>query len=180
MQNEEEVIQRISNKRQWPNIKAFRIVKLIRIAEKAYSQNSVDGRISSILIYHQIVEEFLRNLLELSNLYVQAKIWPSRIELKVKDIMMFGQLIQAHNSSIHFEGKKELLNKSKTFNQTRIKYVHKLLAFETTEEVLEASNEIHEIFYSILDLYLKGRDHIEGLLTEIRNQIDWKDFEKQL
>ncbi|NER11791.1 hypothetical protein SAMN06265375_1192 [Muriicola jejuensis] len=176
----EEFIKRISNKQKWPKIDTFLIVSLMRIAGKAYDAGTVDGRVSAVIIYHQIVEEFLVHLLKLSNLYIQAKIWPSRLDLEISNKLMFGQILKEHKRSIKFNGKDVLLLKCERFNTTRIEYVHRLLKFKSDEERVTRSAEINNDYYEIIDLYLEGRKDIEDRLNDLSHHIDWNEIEKNI
>lgn len=175
-----ELIDKISNERQWPNIDSFLIVKLMRIANNAFNKKSVEGRLSSVLIYHQIVEEFLINLLKLSNLYIQAEIWPNRLKLKVSEKLMFGQIIKEHEKTVDFEAKDELLSKCSKFNQTRIKYVHRLLKFKTNEQIISEAEKIKDDFHEITELYLKGSQYLEWILGDLKERVDWKELKEEL
>ena len=171
-----QLITKILNEKQWPNIDSFLIVKLLRIANNAFIKNTVEGRLSAILIYHQIVEEFLINLLKLSNLYIQAEIWPNRLYLKVSEKLMFGQIIREHEKTIDFESKDKLLAQCSLFNQTRNKYVHKLLKFKNNEEIILEAEKIKDDFNEIIELYLKGSTHLSWILDDLKKRVDWKDM----
>ncbi|MFY0645006.1 MAG: hypothetical protein JXR19_11110 [Bacteroidia bacterium] len=175
-----ELIDKISNEVQWPNIDSSLIVKLMQIASNAFHKNSVEGRLSSVLIYHQIVEEFLLNLVKLSNLYVQAEIWPNRLYLKIDDKLMFGQILKEHEKTIDFERKEELLLKCSKFNQTRIKYVHKLLKFKTNEQIISEAGKIHDDFHEITELYLEASEFFQWLLGDLKERVAWKEMKKEI
>ena len=171
-----ELIDKISNKNNWPNIDSFLIVRLMRIANNAFNKETVDGKLSSVLIYHQIVEEFLINLLKLSNLYIQAEIWPNRLNLKVGNSLMFGQILREHEKTVDFDSKDELLLKCNSFNQTRIKYVHELLKFKNDDEIISAAKKIKDEFNEITELYFKGATFLEWILEDLKKRVDWKDM----
>lgn len=172
-----ELLTRIAEEANWPEIDNSELSKkLVQIAHKEFAKKTVGGYLSSILIYQQVIEEFLINLLELSNLYVQGEIWPARIEIKTKNRLMFGQLVKEHQRTIDFDDKDDLLQQCDAFNKIRIKFVHNLLKFKNNKEVIESVKDVPNQFLNIIDLYFSGRSHILWLLDDLNKRVDWKDL----
>lgn len=172
------IISKMSNEENWPKINNIDLVrKLIEIADKQFANKSLEGYLSSILIYHQVVEELLINLLKLSNLYVQAEIWPTKLDLKIKDKLMFGQILEEHKRSINFDKKEQLLKECNDFNKIRIKFVHHLLKFKNESEIESEAKFVQEKFKIILDLYFEGNAFIEWLLSDLQKRVDWDEME---
>jgi hypothetical protein len=174
---DKEIIGKISNEEQWPKIDNTELIfKLLEIADKQHKSQTIEGLLSSLLIYQQIVEEYLINLLKLSNLYIQAEVWPTRLNLRIKNKLMFGQLLQEHNRTIDFDKKAELLNECREFNETRIKFVHHLLKFNTQQEIIDEAKESMDKFDKISNLYNEGKAHVEWLLTDLQERVNWRDL----
>ena len=149
---DKDLIGKISNSKNWPGItNAPYIIHLLRIANKQIENRTVEGVLSSTLIYQQVMEELILNLLKMSHLYVQAEIWPTRINFPIKNKMMFGQLLDAHKLSINFDKKEELIKEAREFNELRIKFVHKLVQTNGPQEVINSSEEVHANFQKVLD-----------------------------
>ncbi|MBE0391493.1 hypothetical protein [Flavobacterium sp. PL002] len=168
------IFDKMSDENEWPEIENTKLIgEFIKIANKQFSNNNIEGYLSSTLIFHQIIEELLINLLKLSNLYIQAEIWPTKLNLKIKEKLMFGEIIREHDRSIKFDKKTELIDECRKFNEIRIKFVHNLLKFKNETEVKTKAKSIQEKFRLIIDLYFEGREHIEYLLFDLQKRIDW-------
>jgi hypothetical protein len=86
---DKELLEILSDKRKWPDFENLSLIlKLMRIATVQFETKSIGGSLSSILIYQQIIEQYLINLIKMSNLLVQAKIWPNRINLVTVKLQM--------------------------------------------------------------------------------------------
>lgn len=171
------VLSNISNENSWPKIENVELIKsLLKIADNQFSNKDISGYLSSILIYQQIIETFLTNLIRLSNLYIQAEIWPTRVKMEIKPKLMFGQIINEITRSIEFNKKAELIKDCQEFKSIRIKFVHGLLKFKNDKEISDEAGLIRNKFSSILDLYLQGTCFMEWLLGDLKKRVDWEDL----
>ncbi|NOQ76144.1 MAG: hypothetical protein GQ574_29360 [Crocinitomix sp.] len=152
------------------------IIKLLRISTKEFEKGTVEGRLSSILIYQQLIESCLLNLLKMSQLLVQIKIYPSQIEFKIDNKMMFGQIIKAHGSTISFNNKETFLAKCSQFNRTRIELVHKLFQINQPEDVLQITNSIDTQFYQIIDSWSIAHEEIYQKIKEVKKSPNIKEL----
>jgi hypothetical protein len=177
---DQKLIAKISNQREWPAIDSKIIAELMRLANKSFTRKTLDGRLSSVLIYHQIIEECLVRLIKLSNLYIQAEVWPTKINLHLGEKLMFGQILMEHKRTICFKGKDDLIFKCGVFNQTRIKFVHKLLKFKTEDEIVKASNKIKDDFNAIIELYLVCSSDLEWFVGELSSRVEWTQILKEM
>ena len=172
-----EVLGKISDEKNWPRLDNIETIKkLLSIADKQYESKTIEGFLSSILIYQQVIEEYLINLLKLSNLYIQAEIWPVKITLKIQEKLMFGKLIELHKRTIDFDEKTNLLNECKQFNGKRNKFVHCLLKFKTEKEMFRDASQIKKSFELITDFYFNGYGFLEWKLADLKKRVDWNEF----
>jgi hypothetical protein len=124
---ERDLRSRLRDSEKWP---AFEqpgfLERLDGIAGRAIQKHSVEAKLAAILIYHQLVEEMFRLLIQDSQLLVQAALRPRRIDFPAHRRQMFGQLQQDLRDSVHFAEKNRLLALSEEINAIRIDVVHKL------------------------------------------------------
>ena len=66
----------------------------------------------ALLIWQQVLEQFLKEIIEISIGYIKAEIWPTKIDLKVDfERKTFGQIIADYeNFSLDFKNKQKTLN----------------------------------------------------------------------
>lgn len=169
---DEQLFEIFAHENQWLTFESKElIIGLIKRADKQFETNTVEGILSSVLIYQQVLEEFLRVLLQLSNLYIQGEIWPNRINLAVKAKMMFGELLKEHKRTIHFDSKENLLKSCEDFSVVRNKFVHKLLKFGSHEEMLNEAIGIKHLFHQAFEHYLSGRAFLEWILLDLQKRL---------
>ena len=74
--------------------KTDRKVFLWKLAQKSKEEKDVSHKIGGMLIYNQLIEEFLKDITKLSVNYIKAEIWPADVCLKLDfSKMTFGKLI---------------------------------------------------------------------------------------
>lgn len=174
---DKELIGKISNTKNWPGITNVPfILHLLQIANKQIKNKTVEGVLSATLIYQQVMEELILNLLKVSHLYVQAEIWPSRINFPINKKMMFGQLLDAHKLSIDFDMKQELIKEAKEFNELRVKFVHKLVHTKGPSEIIDSADDVYTKFQTILDLFYQAREHLDRKLHDLYSRVDFNDL----
>jgi hypothetical protein len=173
---DEAILGFIENEEKWLTFENKEmIINLIKIADQQFATQKMEGILSAVLIYQQVLEEFLRVLLGLSNLYIQGEIWPSRIKLEVRDKMMFGQLLKEHQRTIDFDCKKELLNSCQNFSEIRNRFVHKLLKFDSEQEMFSEAKNLKQLFHQALDYYLRSRTFLEWKLLDLKKRLGLED-----
>ena len=174
---DQELLRKIANYKDWPGIEnTDLIIQLMRLVNKQFDKRSIEGVLASVLIYQQIIEEYLINLMKMSHLYVKGEIWPSRINFPIKKKMMFGDILDSHKLTIDFDKKNVLLEKCREFNEIRIKFVHKLFQFDTTQELIKASENLQKKFREIGYLFWEGRSYLEWQLSDLNNRVDWEQL----
>lgn len=167
---DKELLEIITNKRKWPYFDNLDLIlKLMRIANDQFDTKTVGGSLSSILIFQQIIEQYLINLIKMSNLLIQAKIWPNRINLVTNEKQMFGKILEEHKRIIDYTNKNELLKKCNEFNSIRIQFVHHLLKFKTDKEIIEYTGPIKDKFFEICDLFFTSREFFTTRLLELKD-----------
>lgn len=75
--------------------KAERKLYLFKLAQESKSNSDVSHKIGGMLIYNQVIEEFLKDIVEYSVNYIKAEIWPADVHMKFDfSKTTFGSLIK--------------------------------------------------------------------------------------
>ena len=137
--------------------KAERKVFLWKLAQESKNQKEVSHKIGGMLIYNQLIEEFLKDITELSVNYIKAEIWPADVCLKLDlSKLTFGRLINEFKQYATIEHNRELL----------LEYLYKynLKRNEVVHHLFEIS-DLNKLAIE-LDQYALLADEIVGLLVE--------------
>lgn len=118
-------------------------------ASDYYDQGTTEGYLAAAVIYHQLTEKILLMLVQYSDLYIQATIYPEKIDLFYNDLDSFGKLIGRHKSTIVFFQKSQIIKNSYNLNKNRVQLVHKIYELGHEGKIDLASKAIRQDFESI-------------------------------
>ena len=88
-------------------------------------------------------------LVQYSDLYIQANIYPEKIDLFYEDLDSFSKLISRHKSTVVFSQKSKIIKNSYDLNKNRVQLVHKLYELGHEGKIDLASKAIRQYFESI-------------------------------
>ena len=113
----------------WPwfkNPEAFS--ELYEIANDSFNLKNLQGYLSAVLIYQQLVEEMTWVLLKDCQFLTKIALWGrAEINFKEQKGVMFGRLIEELKKTIEFEGKHNFIAQCNLLNKIRIEIVHGLV-----------------------------------------------------
>lgn len=132
--------------------KTDRKMFLFRQAQKSKNDPDFAGKIGGILIYNQVIEQFLADIVEMSIHYIKAKIWPVSVELDIElDKATFGKVIEYFRQFATVEPNREaILSKLKKFNTKRNQVVHDLFDVEDLRKLYDELAEYAELAEDII------------------------------
>jgi len=112
---------------------------LFRLAQQSKSDPDFAGKIGGILIYNQVIEQFLSDIVEMSIYYIKAKIWPVTVEMDVEmDKATFGKVIDYFRQFATVEPNRDkILSHLKKFNIKRNQVVHDLFDVEDLRKLYD-------------------------------------------
>lgn len=160
--SDDAVIRYMANKGWRADEKKERKRYLYQAAQRSKSDNDIAGKIGGMLIYNQVIEQMLVDIVEMSIHYIKAEIWPVSVELEVDlEKATFGKLIEYFKQFATVEPNRELiLSYLKKYNLKRNQVVHDLFDFQDLEKLaLE------------LNAYAELADEIIRLLSEYDSQV---------
>lgn len=180
MAYEDDILIKLENSDSWPGFECPDFLdELNELADKAFEKKTIEGYLASVLIYHQLAEEFIRILIESSTFYIQLSVFPQEFQDRKLKNKMFGQLIQELNQSVLDEDIHSLVEKAYKLNSLRIEIVHKLTTSETIQKVKKQCekvqvifNEIWELFDVIYDRYMVTFKNFKKNIDDMREMIE--------
>jgi hypothetical protein len=151
---------------------------LLETVEK-FDIDTIEGALASVFIYHQIAEEWLFDLLELTRFYIDLKLYPDQITHKPAEGLKLHALISEIDNSIDFEYKEDLIKYGRLVNNKRNEIAHTLLKKNSLEEIKIETDEFERHFYNLFQALEgdgeKSYGAIESLLEMIKSFHKWSD-----
>ena len=166
----------MKNKDWWIDEFKARKIELISSCRRINSNSSMSRKIGGLLLWQQVIEQFLKEIIQISLTYVKAEIWPTKIDFKIDyDKKTFGQILDMYkNYSVDYEDRPKIIGFLKTINDNRRMVTHKMFNVEDLEELenlFESSYDIHEeLLQLLLDHYILIGDNLE----ELNDRVDFE------
>lgn len=176
------IFESMKDKKWWIDKFKTRKLELIKSSRKIHSSSSISQKIGGILLWQQVIEQFLKEIVQISLTYVKAEIWPIKVDFKVDyDKKTFGQIIEIYtNYSVDYEDRPKIIEQLKIINKNRNLIVHKMFEVENLddlEELFESSYDSHEgLLQLLLDHYILVANNLESL----EKKVDWKGLLNEL
>ena len=155
--------------------KRRRIAYLTGLAQKSRKDPDIAGKIGGMLIYNQIIEQYLADIVEMSIYYIKAAIWPESVCLDVDlDKATFGKVIEDFRQYATIEENRELiLSHLKKFNTKRNQVVHDLFDIQDLRQLSRELDEYAKLADEILALLENYSNAVQRNFCQLR---DLKDF----
>ncbi len=171
------LVARITDRDQWPDFdRPYFLDELNGIADEAYDSRTVHGYLAALLVYHQLTEEMLRLLLQLSEFLVQLELAPTEIHFPIPEKAMFGRLLEAAKFAIEFENKADLLSLAQAINRDRIDLVHGLTKQETSEAIDQKVQAVKAHFEEFYAKFVEAQDWFLLSFKDLRKDRDWEEL----
>lgn len=170
------IFESMKNKDWWMDKFKARKIELISSCRRINSNSSISRKIGGLLLWQQVIEQFLKEIIQISLTYVKAEIWPTKIDFKIDyDKKTFGQIIDMYkNYSVDYEDRPKIIGFLKTINDNRRIVTHKMFNVEDLEELenlFKSSYDIHEeLLQLLLDHYILIGDNLE----ELNDRVDFE------
>ena len=173
MEYEDEILRKLEDPDNWPGFERPDFLEdLNDLADNAFDSKTVEGYLASILIYHQLTEEFIRILIECSTFYIQLSVFPQEFQSRKLDNKMFGQLIQELSYSVVDENIHAFILKSNELNNLRIQFVHRLTKKDTLDQIKDQCEKVKGIFDEIWKIFENVYDNYRVTFKDYRKDID--------
>lgn len=141
--------------RQWQtDQKSERKRYMCRLAQQSKRDPDIASKIGGMLIYNQVIEQYLSDIITMSIYYIKAKIWPVAVSLEIDlDKATFGKMIDYFKLYATVEPNREqILSYLTKFNIKRNIVVHDLFDINDLKKLAIELNEYAELADEIISL----------------------------
>lgn len=151
---------------------------LYRLAQQSKSEQDFSSKIGGMLIYNQVIEQFLYDIIVLSIHYIKAEIWPVSVSLDMDiDKATFGKMIEYFKQFATVEPNRELiLSHLKKFNIKRNQVVHDLFDVKHLDKLVDELDDYADLADEILFLLVEYEDQVCENLSDLEKRVDFKKF----
>ena len=169
-----QLVEKLNDPKNWPGFSSNEYFQsLQKIAMESKERQTVDGYLAAILIIHQLTEEMLKLLIDEAEFYVQLKLYPLPFKKKKKQRMMFGQILSEIESSVWFQNKKYIIEKSAKLNKIRIEIVHGLTKRMSLDNLKTEADEAWGLYCSIHFMGLEAHMIFQDSYMEFYRDDNW-------
>ena len=125
---EEDIIEYLVRRKWSVDSKLSRRRYLIRLARESKGDPDIASKIGAMLIWNQVIEQMLKDIVDTSIHFIKARIWPVAVDLQLDlDGATFGKVIDYFKQYATVqEDREEILARLKKFNTKRNQVVHDL------------------------------------------------------
>lgn len=172
------ILEYMINKEWEKDYKQKRKLYLIDLAKNSFAEKDISKKIGGILIYNQVLEQLLKEIIVCSICYIKAEIYPSSISMEINlDKLTFGRLIDYFKQYAIKEYNKNIIeNYLKKLNKDRNKVVHKLFDLEDINVLENELNKYNDLAYEVIHLLNEYYEHICYRLHDLGERVDFSCF----
>ena len=174
----DEIVEYMVNRKWADDVKADRKIFLFQLAKQSKISQDISGKIGAMLIYNQVIEQFLEDIIELSVFYIKAEIWPASFSLKLDfEKVTFGKMIEFFKQYATIEYNREIiLSYLKRYNTKRNQVVHKLFDVEDLEKLSKDLDEYAVLAEEIVYLLVEYDNQVCEKFCDLERRVDFSDF----
>jgi hypothetical protein len=172
-------IDQINESDNWPGFEnPDHLNDLNEIADEAFSKSTIEGYLAALLIYHQLCEEMAKLLIEDSRFFIKASVYPTEIEFKSSNKIMFGRTLEQMKETVEFDNKELFLQKCHSFNQIRNSIAHGLTKQTSLDDLKKKLDIVKKLFDEIYDLFEDSHDWFKLCFKDLKKDtfIDYHDY----
>lgn len=171
----DEVLSFMVNKEWQKDEKKSRKLELLNAAREGRNSDEMAQKIGSVLLYSQVIDQFLKESIISSVAYVKAEIWPTEIRLQLNlEEMTLGRLIEAFKQySLKNKNQDLLIGYLKEYNPKRNRVVHKLLSEKDLKVLLNEIEEYNEMAEKIILVLIEYRIDIKMYFYDLEDRVDF-------
>jgi hypothetical protein len=166
------VHERLLNRDAWPAFDRPDLLDdLNGLADAAFSSYTVEGYLTSVLIYHQLVEELAVLLLRYSDFLLSVLVQPGEIERKRRPNRMLGQVLDDIESGLVYPETEEFVKACRRFNEIRNTLVHRLTRQTDVSAIQEVAGTVKSLFDAVYDGYETLSEMLEVTLAHMAQEV---------
>ena len=173
-------VEYIANRRWAEDQKSERKRYLHRLAQESKRDPDISSKIGGMLIYNQVIEESLADIVQMSIFYIKAEIWPVSVSLDIDlEKATFGKMIEYFKQFATVESNREqILSYLKKFNIKRNQVVHDLFDIRDLDKLAEELNDYAELADSIIQLLSEYDRQVCDNFCQLEKRTDFRKLMK--
>ena len=174
MKTTREFLEYLRDYNTWDDFERPRFLEnLNNMADDSFDKRTIEGYLASLLVYHQLCEEYLRVLIKKSHFLVQCLIFPYEMEDKeLSEKMMFGDLIKEYERTLQFEGSSDLVKKCRELNKIRIDMAHKITQKPSMTSISRQAKKGRRLLDEIWELFEEIVEQIRLGIKDQKKNVD--------
>lgn len=178
MQEKDEVLEYMINREWEKESKLTRKKYLLELAKESKDSSSISSKIGGMLIFNQITEQLLKEVIVSSIAYVKAEIWPTDVEFSISiSKATFGKLIEFFKQfAIKQNNSEELVKFLEKLNVSRNEIVHKLFDIDEVALLGKKLDKYGELAESVIVLLMKYYSGICEYFYDLDRRVDFEDL----
>ncbi len=172
----DEVVKYMNNKEWEKDYREKRKLYLLNIATDCEKSSKTSEVIGGILIYNQIIEQLLKEVIIVSIGFIKAKLWPNKVKFNIDfEKATFGVLIEYYKQfAIEELNKDVIILYLNDIKKIRNKIVHKIFEFKNIRNIKIESRDYYGKCYELFLLLNEYYDQICFKLYDLDEKIDFK------
>ena len=171
---EEDIIQYMVRRKWSVDSKLSRRRYLLRLARESRSDPDIASKIGGMLIWNQVIEQMLKDIVDTSIHFIKARIWPVSVELRIDlDSATFGKVIDYFKQYATVqEDREEILQRLKKFNSKRNQVVHDLFDIGDLRRLGTELDEYADLAEETMALLEKYDERVCDDFRELERRVD--------
>lgn len=147
---------------------------------KESKHGDIAEKIGGMLIYNQVIEQHLTDIVEMSIYYIKAEIWPVSVSLDIDlEKATFGKMIDYFTQFATVEPNRELiLSHLKKHNTKRNQVVHDLFDIENLDRLGRELDEYADLADEIIDLLIEYDRQVCANFYELHRRVNFRNSQK--
>lgn len=155
-------------------------LKILALIKNIDSNSDVVSKLGVAILCIQFEELLLKEAINISKKYIQAEIWPARVDLSDDlDEKTFGSLITYFkNNSIKISNKKELIDLLNVQKNLRNEIVHKIFRTTDIKSLEKLVNKAIIAFPDVAQKILDYHDYVCSYLNDLSKRVNFSEFDE--
>ena len=152
--------------------KAERKRYLRGLADRSRYDSDIAAKIGAMLIYNQVIEQYLVDIIDKSRCYIKADLWPVTVNLDLDlERATFGPLIEHFRDfALEEENRDQILSLLKKFNGKRNQVVHDLFDISDLKRLARELDDYAELADSLIRMLERYDDQINERFFQLEKK----------
>lgn len=165
--------------RQWTvDQNAERKRYLHRLAQQCKYDKDVASKIGGMLIYNQVIEQCMTDIVKMSIYYIKADVYPVGVDMDIDiDKVTFGKVIEYFTQFATIEpNRAQILSYLKKYNSKRNQVVHDLFDIQDLNNLARELDEYAKLADEILKLLMEYEDQVCENFDQLSKEVNFKKY----